>query len=541
VASLEKVNGQAAWLAQGMLYANDPAFYHRRLERMARVTPAEVRAAMQRWLRRPVVALRVDPGDREPYQEPPAGPATRAAATPAPAATPGARRAMPAIGAVSDLNLPPVERARLSNGMQVVYARRTTLPVTRIAVSFDAGSAAEAAGQVGIQPLMLNLLMQGTTSLDSTQLAEAQERLGAAIGVNASQDRTTILLSALTTSLDPSLDLLADVIRNPAFAPAELERVRQQQLAAIQSELTQPAGMATRVLPGLLYGPDHPYGRPGGAGSVAAVRALTRDDLLRFHDAWVRPDNATIFAVGDLALADLVARLERRLGSWLAPTTARGIKHFDAAPPQPQLRIVLIDRPQSPQSLILGAELLDADGTQDVLELDAANDVLGGDFLARINMELRERRGWSYGARGGIVMAEHRLRYVIQAPVQTDRTGESIQAIIDQVRGFLTTNGVQAEELRRVIDGNTRQLASQFQTSSALLGAMMSNALYRRPENYYGTIAGRYQTLNAAALDTAARHYIDPAEFVWVVVGDAARVRPQLERLGIPIEVARPN
>jgi zinc protease len=541
VASLEKANGQAAWLAQGMLYANDPAFYHRRLERMARVTPAEVRTAMQRWLRRPVLALRVDPGDREPYQEPPGRVAAQAASTPAPTTQPHVPRPMPAIGAVTNLDLPQVERARLSNGMQVIYARRTALPMTRIAVSFNAGSAAEPANQVGIQTLMLGLLTQGTTSLNSTQLAEAQERLGAQIGANAGQDRTTISLSSLTTNLDPSLDLLADVILRPAFAPAEVERLRQQQLAAISSELTQPQGMAARVLPGLLYGPDHPYGRPGGSGSADAVRALTRDDLLRFHDAWIRPDNATIFAVGDLPLADLVARLERRLGAWQAPATPRGVKHFGPAIPEAHPRIVLIDRPQSPQSLIIAAELLGAEGTQDLFDLDAANDVLGGDFLARINMELRERRGWSYGARGGIGMAEHQVRYVIQAPVQADRTGESVQAIIDQVHRFLTANGVQADELHRVIEGNTRQLPGQFQTSSALLGALMSNALYRRPDNYYETIAGRYQALNAATLDTAARRYIDPARFVWVVVGDAQRVRPQLERLGIPIEVARPS
>jgi predicted Zn-dependent peptidase len=519
-----------------MLYADDPAFYHRRWERMARTTPAEIRAAMQRWLRRPVFALRVDPGDREPYQEAPAVVAAHAQSLPAPVAEPHVPRTMPPVGAFTPLDLPAVERARLSNGIQIVYARRAGLPMTRIAVSFDAGSAAEPSDRNGLQGMMLSLQMQGTTSLNSTQLAEAQERLGAQIGVNAGQDRTTVSLTALTTNLDPSLDLLADVIRRPAFAPAEVERIRQQRLAAISSELTTPQGLAARVLPGLLFGPGYPYGRPGGSGIAAAVRGFTREALVAFHQAWIRPDNATIFAVGDLPLTDLTARLERRLGDWRAPDVPRGVKHFDVAIPAARPRIVLIDRPQSPQSLILAAQAVDAEGTQDLLELDAANDVLAGDFLARVNMDIRERRGWSYGARGGLSGGEHRLSYVIQAPVQADRTGESIQAIMEDVRRFLAANGTQSDELRRVIDSNTRQLPGQFQTGSALLGAMITNALHRRPDNYYETIAGRYQALSASTLDGAARRYLDPARFVWVVVGDAARVRPQLERLGLPIE-----
>jgi len=215
---------------------------------------------------------------------------------------------------------------------------------------------------------------------------------------------------------------------------------------------------------------------------------------------------------------------------------ARGVKAFNVPVPAPRPRIVLVDRPQSPQSIILAGQVLPAEGTDDLLNLTAANEALGGSFLARINMELRERRGWSYGARGAPNLLEHQVPYIITAPVQQNQTGPSIAAAREMVNGFLTTQGVTDEEMNRIVLGNTRQLPGQFETSGAVLGALRSNALYRRPDNYWSTIADRYRAMDKATLDTTARRYINPNNFVWVVVGDAAVVRPQLQALGLPVE-----
>jgi predicted Zn-dependent peptidase len=217
------------------------------------------------------------------------------------------------------------------------------------------------------------------------------------------------------------------------------------------------------------------------------------------------------------------------------------VKRFAGPVAAQQPRIILIDRPQSPQSFILGGQLLPVEGVQDLLVLRAANEVLGGNFLARINMDLRERRGWSYGSFSFLDLREHQVPLIVQAPVQADRTGESIQAIREHVRDFLGSNGVQSPELQRVIAGNTGQLPGQFETSPAILGALRSNALFRRPDDYWERVADRYRGMTEQSLDSAARQYIDPNKFLWVVVGDAARVRPQLERLGLPIEVIQPR
>jgi predicted Zn-dependent peptidase len=413
--------------------------------------------------------------------------------------------------------------------------------VVQIAMEFDAGTAADPVGALGTQALMLNLLEEGTTSRNSIEIAEEQERLGAQISPGASLDRTAVSLSALSPNLAPSLDLFADIVRNPAFEASEVERLRAQQLAQVAQELTQPAGLAGRTLPLVLYGASHPYGRPAsGTGDPDALRRISRDDLVNFHQSWIRPDNAAIFAVGDLPLAELVPQLEARFGNWTAPAAAKGVKDFAAAPPAPRARIVLVDRPQSPQSLITAGTVLPVRGTEDLLMLRSANEVLGGDFLSRINMDLRETKGWSYGSRSSLSLREHLVPYLINAPVQADRTGDAIRALMEQVGGFTTARGVTATELQRVINGNTRQLAGQFETSDAVLSALRSNALYRRPDNYWETIADRYRGMTASGLDLAARQIIDPRKLVWVVVGDAAKVRPQLRGLGMPIEVVNP-
>jgi len=561
IRGLESVGGfggKAVALAEGELYANDPEFYKKQLLALGRVTPADVRRVMAKWLTRPVYALRVEPGERPVYQEsggtkggggatqrpryyrtPAAGEKMMAPEGYAPrTAGPGTIIPLPPVGTVANIDFPDVQRATLSNGMQVTYARRTAVPVTRIAVEFNAGIAADPSNKLGTQSLMLSLLDEGTTTRDSIQIAEEEERLGAAIAPQASLDRTAVTLTALTPNLAPSLDLLADIVKNPAFAPAEVERLRAQQLAGIAQELTQPQALAIRALPKVLYGAGHPYGKPfTGTGDPRAVASVTRDDLLRFHQSWIRPDNAQIFAVGDLTLVQLMPLLEARFGKWAPPAAPRGVKAFTAAVPAARQRIVLIDRPQSPQSVILAGEVLPMRGADDIVPLTAANEALGGDFLSRLNMDLRETKGWSYGVNGRPNQLEESVPYIISAPVQADRTGESVAAILSQVRDFTTTKGITDVELQRAVNGNTLGLAGRFETSGAVLSALRSNALFKRPDNYYETLAGQYRSLSTAGLDITARKVIRPEQLVFVIVGDAAKVRPQLEKLGLPIEM----
>ncbi|WP_346775563.1 pitrilysin family protein [Sphingomonas sp. G-3-2-10] len=543
ISGLESVGGfggKAVALASGALYSNDPGFYKKQLNRLASTTPAQVRAAASRWLTKPAYTLTVEPGAREgAYAEaakPAAAPAKPAEAKKEEVSLNTRPEKMPDVGNIGDLDFPDVQRAKLSNGVEIVYAQRKAVPITQVVISFDAGVVADPAGKLGLQSLALSVMDEGTTHLDSIQIAEAKERLGARIGTGNSADRTYVTLFSPSPNLGGSLDLLADVVRNPAFAPAELERVRGQVLAGIQQELTSPQGLAQRTTPKVLYG-NSPYAKlAAGSGDPEAIKTLTRDDLVGFHQAWIRPDKAKIFVVSDRPLAEVQTALEARFGKWQGTGTA-GVKALDVAPAQSSPKIILIDRPQSPTSLIIGAQLTPLVSTADLLDVMTANEVLGSGFLSRINMNLREDKHWSYGVRGGFTRMEGTVPYVISAPVQADKTGASITELRTDVRNFLTTKGITPAEFERTINGETRELPGTFETSGAVLNAMQSNDMFKRPDNYYDTIAARYRAMKSPDLDAAARAAIDPDKFVWIVVGDASVVRPQLDGLGLPVEV----
>ncbi|WHU01220.1 insulinase family protein [Sphingomonas sp. NIBR02145] len=539
ISGLESVGGfggKAVALASGELYSNDPLFFKKELEATAKVTPAEVKAAANKWLNRPALTVMVVPGQREAYQE-----ATAVAAKPAegPKAEPvkGTRGALPAVSPIGDLVFPKVERTRLSNGIELIYANRTAVPVTQVEMSFDAGVAADPSEKLGTQRLTLNMMDEGTTSLDSTALAEARERLGAGISSGSSADRTYLSVDAPSPNLAGALDLFADVVERPAFAPAELERVRGQSLTGIAQELTTPQSLAARMTPRVLYPATSPYAKLGaGSGDPAVVKTITRDDLVAWHKAWIRPDKAKIFVVSDRPLAEIKAALEARFGGWKVDGPA-GTKAFAAASQAVTPKIILIDRPNSPQSLIVAAQLTPVDPFADTLAVATANQALGSGFLSRINMDLREAKHWSYGAGGGFNFMEHAVPYTISAPVQADKTGDSIKAIQQQVKDFLTTKGVTPEELTREVNGSTRELPGRFETSDAVLNAMQQNDIRRRPDDYFSTIAQKYRALTIPQLDAAARAALDPNKFVYVVVGDASKVRPQLDSIGLPVEV----
>ena len=551
IGGLESVGGfggKAVTLAEGELYSGDPEFYKKRLEAYAAVTPQQVTKAMQKWLSRPVYGLYVMPGQRAAYEESqgavvasPEAQQPEQAPVQAQTAAGGIDRSrFPDVGTIGDLAFPKVERAKLSNGVEIVYAHRDAVPVTQMAISFDAGNAADPKAKLGTQSLMLSLLDEGTTSLDSVQIAERQEILGASISTGASMDRTSVNLFALSANLAPSLDLLADIVKNPAFAPEEVERLRGQQLARIANEMTQPQGIALRTLPPLLYGKDHPYGVPfTGTGDPKMVAQVGRDDLIAFHNAWFRPDKAMIFVVSDLPLAKVRGEIEARFGAW-ATQGAAGEKNFSPAIPIAKNRIVLVDRKDSPQSLILAGEIMPVKGTDELVSLMSANDVVGGNFLSRINMDLRETKGWSYGVNAMVSRVAEQVPYLVFAPVQADKTGESIVALRQQFGDFLTTKGVTPEELERTRISSIRALPGSFETAGDVLGGMQRNVLYKRGDDYYDGLTTLYRGMTAHALDAAARSAIDPGKLLWVIVGDAAKVKPQLEKLGLPIEVIQP-
>ena len=544
--------GKAPTLAEGLLYNGDPAHYRKALERTARMKPADVRAALAKWLTRPVFALTVEPGQRTEGGEARGGFYTTDAmgrqpafyadpnlpmkGAPVASTGPADRSKLPEVGELAPLDFPTIQRATLKNGIPVYFAQRREVPTVSVRISFDAGYAADPKSALGTQSLLLSLMDEGTEKLSSSALARERERLGAQISLSANADLTSFQLNALSPNLAPSLGLLADVVRRPALDPAELERVRVQKLTAISAEMKNPQALAARVLVPTLYG-DYPYALPpSGLGNPDAVAKLTRDDLKAFHARWFRPDTAKIFVVGDTTLDAVVKMLDQSFGNWPANRMARPVKDFSVPIPAQKSRVILVDRPGSPQSFIMAGKVIAAKGTDDNTALNTANDILGGNFLGRINMNLREAKGWTYGAYNGVTEPQERARFQVIAPVQTDRTGDALVEIKREIDTFSTTNGVTEEELDWSTKGSARELPGMFETSAAVLDGMARIVNYRRPDDYYETLATRYEAMTPADADKAFRAQVSTDGMVWVVVGDAEKVRPQLEKFGLPVE-----
>ncbi|MCE7795951.1 insulinase family protein [Sphingobium sufflavum] len=555
IGSLEVVGGfggKATTLAEGLLYDNDPASYKKDLQDLATATPASVTAAMQKWLTRPVYALTVEPGERSGYEESKLAGVTAPGApgadigikpgtekAPAPAAAPAARPTLPIPGVTptAELIFPDVVTRKLSNGIAVHVARRTVIPTVQMVVSFDTGIAAEPREKSGIGQLLLSVMESGTRTRDSIAIAEEEERLGADVSTGQSMDRTTVSLYALTANLGPSLDLLADVIRNPALDPAEVERVRAIQLSAIDAERTQPSGLAVRAIFPILYGAQNPYGMSSrGLGDPATLKAITREDLGAFHRRWLRPEKAEIFVAGNVDVDALIPMLEQRFGLWPSTRDVPPTKDLSAPIPASTGTIYIINRPQSPQSVILGGFITDKTTKDDLLDFNTANTIFANDFTSRLNTDIREVKAWSYGVSGYLSQREGRSPYFVSAPVQADKTGPSIAAIRQDMTEFLGPKGVTGEEFTRIVHGAIARLPGRFETTGAVLGQMRDDAISGRPFNFVESLPARYRAMTPAKLDKAARAVLDPAKLSWIVVGDRDQILPQVKALGLPVQ-----
>lgn len=544
IRGLEQVGGfggKAVALARGEVLAGDPGFAVRQLETLASITPEAVKAAMQEWMTRPAMTLVLEPGERDAdYQEASSvtaegedNAAERDAASEAITVT--KVRPAPPIDSVPALDFPDLQRTTLANGMQLTYAQRDAVPATYVTMSFDAGEAADPVDMRGLESLTLGLFDEGTAEMSSQDIAEERERLGVNISIGGGDDRSSFTLSALSANLEPSLGLFSSIIREPAFNESDLARVKAQTITGIRAQMRSPQGIAVRTAAVELFGSDTPY---GGMTTIESVSAITRDDLVAFKNSWIRPDNGEVFVISSLPMDKVVEQLNLAFGDWTAPDAARGEKAFGEMGDVEGGRIVLVNRPNSPQSFIYASQVTALDASDPTfVDFNSANNSLGGNFLARLNMNLRETKGWSYGVRGGANARENAVIYAMGGGVQADRTGDSIAEMKREVREFLTTNGVTDEELARNVASQVGELPGQFETSPAVLSAMEDLALYGRPDDYYEQLVGKYTAQTTDSLDAAARAALDLDDFVWVVVGDASVVQPQLEALGMPIEV----
>jgi len=549
IRSLEKVNNKAAILAEGQVYRGDPAAYKEDLARLDAATPATVRAAARKWIARGDYTLLVTPAPKDDTAEPademerPGLPA--AAGRPQPKLPPehafttvesdvDRSKGVPTVEQFPELSFPKVQRGRLKNGIEVVLAERHAIPVVQMQLLFDAGYAADQGRKLGTSAFTMAMLDEGTRELDSLEIARRAERLGAVIATGSGLDSSSASLSALASQLEPSLALFADIVRNPAFRDADIARIRGQWLARIAQEKTQPSGLALRTLPPLLYGEGHAYAIPfTGSGTEQSISALSADDLRAYARDFIRPDNVTVLVAGDTTLEAIVARLDAVFGDWKPAATPVPKKNIATVAPPPRPRLFLLDKAGAPQSLILAGVVAPSTKAPNNLEIQTFNGAFGGSFTSRLNMNLREDKHWAYGAGSFLSNAIGQRPFLMYAPVQTDRTADSVAEILREARALVGDRPLTPAEIGKIKVGDVRSLPGEYQTTGAVLGALAGMTLYDRPDDYVLTLKSRIEAQTDAAVEAAAREVVRPDALTWVVVGDLARIEQPLRALGL--------
>jgi len=506
--------GKSDILAQYEVYGGNPEGYKRELQRVAVTQPRFLRAIANEWLKDGSFVLEVVPFPEYATTESTVD-----------------RSALPEPGEWPEVRFPEMERAELSNGLQLILARRDAVPVVEFRLMLDAGYASDRSALPGTASLAMNILDEGTERFSSLQISQSLAMLGAELSTGSDLDSSVVTLSALTENLDASLDIFADVILNPAFDEKEFERLKKQQLARIQREMTTPRQMALRALPRLLYGDKHAYGTPlTGSGTEESMAAMKVADLEKFHKTWFDPGSATMIVVGDTTLEEIRPKLEERFSGW--KPTKRPKKNVTEVKRSPS-GIYLIDRPDSLQSVIIVGRVAPPKANRQEIAIEAMNEVLGGSFSARINMNLREDKHWSYGARSRIYDARGPRPFYVSAPVQTDKTKEAIVEIRKELEGIVGDRPPTAEELERAKDKKTLTLPGRWETSDAVVGSISDLVQFGLDENYWNSYPGRVRGLTLEEVSGAAETVVKPDGFVWIVVGDRSKVASGLRELGL--------
>ena len=507
--------GTSDVLARCQTYKGNPDCYKDYLKWVKAATPASVKKAADEWLSDGDYVLEV-----HPY---PTTFKTDAKLD---------RSKEPAPGEPVSLNLPSLQKATLSNGLKVVLAERHGAPVVNFTLMVDSGYSADPASATGTASFEQRMLEEGTPTRDSLKIGEELESLSANFNAGANLDYSLVSLNTLKSTMDPSLDIYADLILHPAFPQKEFVRLQKERIAGIEREKVTPTAMALRVVPTLLYGAGHPYAVPfTGTGTEASVRKMTREDLAKFHQTWFKPNNATLLVVGDTSLAELKPKLEKLLASWKpGEVPQRTVPHV--AEPAKDV-VYLIDRPGSGQSVIFGAQLAPPQNDPDALALQLVNDIFGGKFSSRINMNLREDKHWSYGVRSVLPSAKGQRPYISISAVQTDKTKESMVELVKEYNNIVGSKPITEEELKDEQTNATLALPGSFETVQQLSGAYGNILEYGLPEDYYNTFTQKALAVTTDGANEIAKKYILPDHLIWVVVGDMNKVEAGVRELNL--------
>ena len=437
------------------------------------------------------------------------------------------RAKVPAAGATPTMPSPEVHRTTLPNGLELWTVTRSDLPIVNAVLVVRAGAANDGP-TAGLADVTAGLLDEGSTTRSGPDFARAVEGLGISLFAGAGTERTTVSLQTLTSTADSAFALLGELVARPAFSQAEVDRDRQLRLTALKARRDQPTVVATRVFNAVVYGEQAPYGHPGD-GTPASLEAMTRAGILQFYQEYYRPGNAVIVVVGDVSPARAEALVTASLGKWQGKTALK-----DPAPVAPSARpatVYLVDKPKAAQSEIRIGAAGAARTSPDYYALSVLNTVLGGQFSSRINLNIREKKGYTYGARSSFTFLRGPGPFMASGGVVTTKTDSSLVEFMRELVDIRGSRPATKPEVDFATGSLVRAYPRRLETNAGVAGELADLAYFRLPPSELVDYQQKVAAVTPADVDRVARKYLQPDHFATVIVGDLATIQPGIEAL----------
>ena len=510
--------GKSDLLAYSEVYTGDPGRFNDFYADMLSTTKQEIQKTASDWLTDGVYVLIVAPEDQMSFSQ-------EAIAD---------RSKLPFPESFPKLNLPEIQRAKLSNGIDVVFAERHDVPMINLSLLLGSGHSSDSSDKPGLASFTMSMLTEGTERYDALDLSDKLDELGTDLYTSTGLDSSSVTLSALKSNFIESLDLMMEVINKPTFDQVEIDRKKLRWLASIDQSLSTPNGIVSNLISGLMYGKDHPYGKPSsGDGTRQSIQWMTRQDMIDYKESTITAANSTIVVIGDTNLEELLPILESKFGNWKREANKTKPLNYEVSNQSSARKIYLFDKPGAIQSLIVAGQLLPANGTDDEIDIDLMNRVIGGSFTSRLNMNLREDKSWSYGVRARLSSRKGPRPMLVYAPVQSDRTVDSIKEIQREYSEYLSSRPASNEELDPIKQQIILGLNGQFETFGSLLSGVSGIVTFDRGDDYLNAVPQKYNAVTLDQVNAAAQKYLDPETWTWFIVGDLSIIEDDIRNLGL--------
>ena len=529
VSSLERIGGfggKADRLNESNTYKNDPGYFHVEHDRFRNLTGSKISEAVERWLvSRHGLTLRYQP-DTLPKA---AGPES------ARAAGDGAldRSMVPALGSDTPFQTPEVHEDRLDNGLEVLVVGQHDLPKVAVSLNVKTGGVHDPPDRCGMAQLMLQIMDKGTRGHGALDLDEALSRLGTVIGKSMYLESARLGMDVLTDKLTPAMALFADVARNPLFPEEELDRERHRHLDHLAQQASHPQSLAQRLCPGLVFGYDHPYGRPV-QGYASSISEMSRYEIARSYEENWRPDQSALVFVGDITRDQAMKLADQRFGSWKGDV--RPAKEVpDPSPGRKTNRVWLVDRPGAPQTVVCQFIVAPSRDTPDYHALRLVDAVWGGGFQSRLNLNLREEKGYTYGVSTSLGLLGVSGYWKVQTSIQTDKTGEVVQELMNEMEDLGGGRPVSSEELEEARTGRIRGYAQRFESLRRIAGSIGGLWSSGRPMSDMRDAVENLRSVTLEEVRSTAGRYLDARRAGYLLVGDRSSIETQLADRGLPM------